>query len=80
MQELCDVQIHFDSEALWIMNIALGMMMVAACFGGNTSNFMMHLAKGNTTFLVSLKALATFRFAIALTLMPIYWSQKELKL
>ncbi len=116
MQELDDVQIHFDSEALWIMNIALaivmfgvalgitiqdfknllkqpklvligvllqfillpfvtflfiilikpqasialGMMMVAACPGGNISNFMTHLAKGNTALSVSLTALATF--------------------
>ncbi|MCF6294192.1 MAG: bile acid:sodium symporter family protein [Flavobacteriaceae bacterium] len=41
-------------------SIALGMMMVAACPGGNISNFMTHLAKGNTALSVSLTAFATF--------------------
>jgi len=116
MQELDNVQINFDSNGLWILNIALaivmfgvalgitisdfkrllkqpklvligvlsqfillplltfalivlikpqpsialGMMMVAACPGGNISNFMTHLAKGNTALSVSLTAFATF--------------------
>jgi len=116
MQELDEVQIHFDNEGLMIMNIALafvmfgvalgitlddfknllqkpklvllgilsqfvllpfvtfiiiiiinpqpsialGMMMVAACPGGNISNFMTHLAEGNTALSVSLTAFATF--------------------
>jgi BASS family bile acid:Na+ symporter len=36
------------------------MIMVAACPGGNISNFMTHLAKGNTALSVSLTAFATF--------------------
>lgn len=116
MQELDDVKINFDSNGLWVLNlalavvmfgvalgislkdfkvllkqpkavlvgvfsqfillplltfcvvyivkpqpsIALGMMMVAACPGGNISNFMTHLAKGNTALSVSLTAFATF--------------------
>ena len=116
MQELDDVKINFDSEGLWVLNvalavvmfgvalgitiddfrnlfkrpklvllgvlsqfillpfitflvillikpqpsIALGMMMVAACPGGNISNFMTHLAKGNTALSVTLTAFATF--------------------
>ena len=116
MQELDNVQINFDSNGLWILNIALaivmfgvalgvtienfktlfkkpklvligilcqfillplvtfilviiikpqpsiamGMFMVAACPGGNISNFMTHLAKGNTALSVSLTAFATF--------------------
>ena len=40
-------------------SIALGMIMVAACPGGNISNFMTHLAKGNTALSVSLTAFAT---------------------
>ena len=40
-------------------SIALGMMMVAACPGGNISNFMTHLANGNTALSVSLTAFAT---------------------
>ncbi|WP_055442450.1 bile acid:sodium symporter family protein [Lacinutrix himadriensis] len=49
-------------------SIALGMMMVAACPGGNISNFMTHLAKGNTALSVSLTAFATF---LAMILTPI---------
>lgn len=41
-------------------SIALGMMMVAACPGGNISNFMTHHANGNTALSVSLTAIATF--------------------
>ena len=122
MKELDTVQIHFDSNGLWVLNIALavvmfgvalsitvndfkvllrqpkliligilsqfillplltfllitiinplpsialGMMMVAACPGGNISNFMTHLAKGNTALSVSLTAFATF-LAIIMT-------------
>ncbi len=40
-------------------SIALGMMMVAACPGGNISNFMTHLANGNTALSVSLTAFST---------------------
>lgn len=47
-------------------SIALGMIMVAACPGGNISNFFTHLAKGNTALSVSLTAFATF-FAIIMT-------------
>ena len=47
-------------------SIALGMFMVAACPGGNISNFMTHLAKGNTALSISLTALATF-FAMIMT-------------
>jgi len=41
-------------------SIALGMFMVAACPGGNISNFITHLAKGNTALSISLTAFATF--------------------
>lgn len=40
-------------------SIALGMFMVAACPGGNISNFMTHYAKGNSALSVSLTAFAT---------------------
>ena len=42
-----------------IPSIALGMMLVAACPGGNISNFMTHLAGGNAALSVSLTAFAT---------------------
>ncbi len=40
-------------------SIALGMILVAACPGGNISNFMTHLAKGNSALSVSLTAIAS---------------------
>ncbi|MDO9037409.1 MAG: bile acid:sodium symporter family protein [Lutibacter sp.] len=40
-------------------SIALGMMMVAACPGGNISNFLSQLAKGNVALSVSLTAFST---------------------
>lgn len=40
-------------------SIALGMMMVAACPGGNISNFMSKMAGGNTALSVSLTAFAS---------------------
>ena len=49
-------------------SIALGMFMVAACPGGNISNFMTHLAKGNTALSVSLTAFST---ALALVMTPL---------
>lgn len=41
-------------------SIALGMIMVASCPGGNISNFMTHLAGGNIALSVSLTAFGTF--------------------
>lgn len=48
-------------------SIALGMMMVAACPGGNVSNFMTQMAKGNAALSVSLTAFATL---ISLVMTP----------
>lgn len=47
-------------------SVALGMFLVAACPGGNVSNFMTHMAKGNTALSVSLTAFST-AFSIFLT-------------
>ncbi|MGI9552288.1 MAG: bile acid:sodium symporter family protein, partial [Aurantibacter sp.] len=49
-----------------IPSIALGMFMVAACPGGNISNFITYLAKGNTALSISLTAVATL-LAIVMT-------------
>jgi BASS family bile acid:Na+ symporter len=40
-------------------SIALGMMLVAACPGGNISNFLSYMAKGNVALSVSLTAIGT---------------------
>lgn len=42
-----------------IPSIALGMILVAACPGGNVSNFLTYLAKGNTALSVTMTALST---------------------
>lgn len=49
-------------------SIALGMFMVAACPGGNISNFITHLAKGNAALSVTLTAIATL---LAVVMTPI---------
>lgn len=55
---------------VWLLrplpSMALGMFMVAACPGGNISNFMTHLAKGNSALSVTLTAIATL-LAIVMT-------------
>jgi BASS family bile acid:Na+ symporter len=49
-------------------SIALGMIMVAACPGGNISNFMTHLARGNTALSVTLTSFGT---VLAIFMTPI---------
>lgn len=50
------------------VSLALGLIMVAACPGGNVSNFMSKMAKGNVALSVSLTSFAT---AVALFMTPI---------
>jgi BASS family bile acid:Na+ symporter len=40
-------------------SIALGMMMIAACPGGNVSNYAVHLAKGNTALSILMTSFTT---------------------
>lgn len=47
-------------------SFALGMLLVASCPGGNVSNFMSHLARGNTALSVTLTAVATL-MAVGMT-------------
>lgn len=55
---------------VWLMRpaypLALGMILVAACPGGNVSNFICHMAKGNAALSVTLTAITTV-LAIVLT-------------
>lgn len=47
---------------LWLEpapSIALGMMLVAACPGGNISNFLTHFARGNTALSITISAFST---------------------
>ncbi|PHR74038.1 MAG: symporter [Lutibacter sp.] len=55
-------------------SIALGMILVAACPGGNVSNFMTQMAGGNAALSVSLTAFATL---VSLAMTPLnfqFWS------
>lgn len=56
-----------------IPSIALGMFMVAACPGGNISNFITHMAKGNSALSVSLTAIATLLAVIMTPLNLQFW-------
>lgn len=53
----------FTFVLVWILkprpSIALGMMLVAACPGGNLSNIMTYLAKGNSAVSISMTAIST---------------------
>ncbi len=59
-------------------SIALGMALVAACPGGNVSNFAVHLSKGNTALSVTLTSVSTVAaifttplvFSILILLLP----------
>ena len=129
IQNIDDIQINFDSESLWLVNltlslimfgvaldikvsdftnllkspkpviigiisqfflipfitliliyiikpfpsIALGMFMVAACPGGNISNFFTKLSKGNAALSVSLTAFASFASLIMTPLNFAVW-------
>lgn len=48
-------------------SLALGVLLVAACPGGNISNFIAHLAKGSTALSVSMTAMST---ALAIFMTP----------
>jgi BASS family bile acid:Na+ symporter len=55
-------------------SIALGMFLVAACPGGNISNFMTQIAKGNAALSISMTAFATL---VCLVMTPLnfqFWS------
>ena len=59
----------FGSSITWTM--ALGMILVASCPGGNISNFMTSLSKGNVELSVSLTAVST---SLAILMTPFnFW-------
>jgi len=53
--------------------IGLGMMLVAACPGGNMSNFLVHLANGNRALSVSMTSITTVTSFVATPLILIFW-------
>ncbi len=54
-------------------SIALGMILVAACPGGNLSNIITHLAKGNTAVSVSMTAISTVAAIFMTPLNLAFW-------
>ena len=55
-------------------SLALGMMMVAACPGGNISNFFSQLARGNTALSVSMTAISTLLAIVSTPLNFTFWA------
>jgi len=55
-------------------SMALGMMLVAACPGGTLSNFLTHLAGGNTALSVSLSAVSTLAATVMTPLNLAFWA------
>ncbi|MDZ4253185.1 MAG: bile acid:sodium symporter family protein [Sulfuritalea sp.] len=49
-------------------SIALGMMLVASCPGGNISNFLTHYARGNTALSITMTAIST---VVAIVMTPL---------
>jgi len=54
-------------------SVALGMILVAACPGGNLSNLMTYLAKGNTAISISMTAVSTLAAIIMTPLNLAFW-------
>ena len=59
--------------------VALGMILVAACPGGNISNFISSLAKGNVELSVSMTALATISAVILTPFNFAFWGGLYMK-
>ena len=57
------------------VSISLGMILVAACPGGNVSNFMTSLAKGNVALSVSLTAIADLASILMTPFSFYFWSE-----
>jgi BASS family bile acid:Na+ symporter len=60
---------------LWVKpppSVALGLFLVAACPGGNVSNFMSHLAKANSALSITLTAFATL-LSVIMTPLNFQW-------
>jgi BASS family bile acid:Na+ symporter len=54
-------------------SIALGMILVAACPGGNVSNFLTHYARGNTPLSVTMTAISTLAAIVMTPLNLSFW-------
>ncbi len=57
------------------VSISLGMLLVASCPGGNVSNFMTSVAKGNTALSVTLTAFSDLLSIVMTPLNFVFWSE-----
>lgn len=57
-------------------SIALGLFLVAACPGGNLSNFLTHFAKGNTPLSISMSAISTVMAIVMTPLNTLFWASR----
>lgn len=55
-------------------SVALGMMVVAACPGGNLSNLITHMARGNTALSVSMTGISSLLAVITTPLNIVFWA------
>lgn len=55
-------------------SIALGMMVVAACPGGNISNLITHMARGNTALSVSMTGVSSLLAIVTTPLNILFWA------
>lgn len=55
-------------------SIALGMIVVAACPGGNLSNLMTHLARGNTALSISMTGVSSLLAVFTTPLNILFWA------
>ena len=58
-------------------SVKLGMMLVAACPGGNVSNFLVWLARGNTALSVSMTAVTSSAAVITTPLNLAFWASLD---
>ncbi len=57
-------------------SIALGLFLVAACPGGNLSNFLTHFAKGNTPLSISMSAISTVLAIVMTPINTLFWASR----
>jgi BASS family bile acid:Na+ symporter len=60
-----------------IPSVKLGMMLVAACPGGNVSNFLVWLARGNAALSVSMTAVTSSAAVITTPLNLVFWASLD---
>lgn len=58
-------------------SMKLGLMLVAACPGGNVSNFLTHLAKGNTAVSVGMTMISTAAAIVTTPLNLTFWASLD---